>query len=409
MLKILLVDDEVEKAGQITRVLLAGAHLQRDQIEHVTSLNAARRRLRVTTFDLLIVDIMVPNHIDEDPLPDGGLRLLTDIQERPEHFRTPMYVIGITQYATVHSKVTERFRDSTLSVLLYDRAENGWERALIAAVQHSQAAQSATRSALTDAYGSALVVVCALPLELEAILRLPWGWEAEAHRISGDPAAYYRGSIEIRGERRAVYAATAPRMGMPTTAVLATKMILQFRPELIAMTGIAAGIRGEVNLGDVIVADPVWDYGSGKWTEGPDGEGFLIAPHQLGIDATVRTTFTLLAADTIGLHKIRGEWQGDKPPHPLTLHVGPLASGAAVLASQGVTSSVVAQHRKTLGVEMEAYALYVAAEETVVNKPRAFALKTVVDFADPEKRDTYHRYGAYVSAEVLKYAMAGLL
>jgi nucleoside phosphorylase/CheY-like chemotaxis protein len=409
MLKILLVDDAVEKAGRITRVLLTIPGVDREHIEHVTSLHTARQKLQSTVYDLLLLDIFVPNHIDEDPLPDGGLRLLAEIQGRPERFRTPTHVIGITQYEQIHSQATEQFRESTLAVLLYDRSTDAWERTLVAAVQHSVAAKAAMRESRIDAYTSALAITCALPLELEAVRRLPWNWDADVYRVPGDPTAYFRGWIDKRGDRRPVYAAAAPRMGMPATAVLATKMIIHFRPEVIAMTGITAGIRGKVSLGDVIVADPAWDYGSGKWIEGDAGADFEVAPHQLGLDATVRTAIGLLAEDTIGLNKIRADWPGDKPPHPLTVHVGPLASGAAVLASGGITDSVVAQHRKTLGVEMEAYALYVAAQEAALPKPRALALKSVVDFADPNKGDSYQRYGAYASAAVLRYALEVLL
>jgi nucleoside phosphorylase len=36
-------------------------------------------------------------------------------------------------------------------------------------------------------------------------------------------------------------------------------MIEASRPELLVMTGIAAGVRNSCEIGDVIVADPSWD------------------------------------------------------------------------------------------------------------------------------------------------------
>lgn len=53
-------------------------------------------------------------------------------------------------------------------------------------------------------------------------------------------------------------------MGMPAAASLAMKMIMTFRPAFVGMVGVAAGVKGRTNFGDVIAADPTWDYGSGK-------------------------------------------------------------------------------------------------------------------------------------------------
>ena len=37
-----------------------------------------------------------------------------------------------------------------------------------------------------------------------------------------------------------------------------------FKPKYIFMAGICAGIEGPVKLGDIIVTEQSWDYGSGK-------------------------------------------------------------------------------------------------------------------------------------------------
>ena len=40
------------------------------------------------------------------------------------------------------------------------------------------------------------------------------------------------------------------------------------------MTGICAGIEGKVNMGDIIIAERIFDYGSGKLKSNEDGEPF---------------------------------------------------------------------------------------------------------------------------------------
>jgi nucleoside phosphorylase len=64
-------------------------------------------------------------------------------------------------------------------------------------------------------------------------------------------------------------------MGMPASAVLATKMIRRFHPKLVAMVGIAAGAKSEKQgFGDVLAPDSTFDYGAGKLTS-RDGKPHL--------------------------------------------------------------------------------------------------------------------------------------
>lgn len=84
------------------------------------------------------------------------------------------------------------------------------------------------------------------------------------------------------------------------------------------------------------------------------------------------------------------------------MHIGPVASGASVLEDQKIADSIVQQHRKLIGIEMEGYAVLASAEEAPLPQPKAFVIKSVCDFADTEKNDEYREYAAYTSAAVLK-------
>lgn len=89
----------------------------------------------------------------------------------------------------------------------------------------------------------------------------------------------------------------------------------------------------------------------------------------------------------------------------LRMHVGPMASGPAVLADRDHAPLIQRQHRKVLRIDMEAYAIFGAAEQA--SRPRAlpFVIKGVVDFADPSNNDSRQAYAAYVSASLLKAFM----
>jgi nucleoside phosphorylase len=167
------------------------------------------------------------------------------------------------------------------------------------------------------------------------------------------------------------------------------------------MLGIAAGIRGKIELGQLIAADPTWDYGSGKRVEESGKSRFQPSPHQLPLDPVVRERVRAVAEDRHFLSEIRKGWPAKMPPGEVEIAIGPLASGAAVIADSATGLAVREQHRSLIGIDMEAYAVHVACEEASKPRPVPFALKAVVDFADDEKSDDVQDYGAYVSATVM--------
>jgi len=61
------------------------------------------------------------------------------------------------------------------------------------------------------------------------------------------------------------------------------------------------------------------------------------------------------------------------------------------------------QHRQLLGIEMETYAVFAAAEECFTPRPLTFSLKSVVDFADSNKDDRFRKYASFTSAQTLKH------
>jgi nucleoside phosphorylase len=192
-------------------------------------------------------------------------------------------------------------------------------------------------------------------------------------------------------------------MGMTSAAVLSMKMIHRFRPRYLAMTGITAGVKDRSAYGDLIVADPCWDWGSGKYQVQDGIHQFAAAPYQLSLNSFLRSKFVLLSGDTIALESVRSNWSRSSEINGAPrLFIGPVASGAAVLADPVLAKGVLTQHRKLMGIDMETYGLFAAAEESPLPLPKAFAIKGVSDFADSDKNDSFQEYAAYTSAQCLK-------
>lgn len=187
-------------------------------------------------------------------------------------------------------------------------------------------------------------------------------------------------------------------MGMVSAAILASKALRAWRPRLLVMTGICAGVRGKVNLGDLVIAKQVFDYGTGKLVKGrltPDYEPVTLD------DQLTSYAFEYTAASE-ELQAISNKWVGPgKPKTVLSCHVGAMASGAAVVADDSVVNGIVEHKRSLLAVDMESYAVARTAVAALPNVP-FLIVKGVQDFADEEKSDNHRDYAAFASAQFVR-------
>lgn len=120
-----------------------------------------------------------------------------------------------------------------------------------------------------------MLVVTALPEELAALLAIGAsaknGW-VEAQDSQGRP--FYRCVIEHElDEPILVAAATAGEMTGVPTATRAKDLLSELKPDVLAMCGICAGKKGDVFLGDVIVAERVYAHDHGKLVAPRGGDG----------------------------------------------------------------------------------------------------------------------------------------
>ncbi|MEU5927105.1 tetratricopeptide repeat protein [Streptomyces antimycoticus] len=178
-----------------------------------------------------------------------------------------------------------------------------------------------------------VVVLTALEVEYRAV---------RAHLEDPRPVPAERGAVfelgvfrEGAGERTVAIHMTGP--GNPGAGVSVERAAALFAPRAVLFVGVAGGVK-DVALGDVVAADAVYDYETGKDTE----SGFL--PRQ----KTYRSAYglvqlaRLVAAGDAWQRRIR---PGGDAPRPRA-HVKPLAAGGRV----------VAHHRSDVGLRLAASA-----------------------------------------------------
>ncbi len=395
-MNVLIVEDNGEKLQAVARLTKSARGV--GEVETAHDAAQAKRALQSRKFDVVILDIALPVTAGEEPSRLGGLELMEEVIRRPR-YEKPHVWIGLTAHDESFTDALPRFASELWSLVQYDHTSDGWAQQILTKLEYTSLALQASE---VSQYQSDLCIITALPdPELSALLNAGWDWSLLPSQVDG--TSYYEAFFEgVDGRKRAI-AAAAPQMGMTNAAVLAMKLIQRFVPRYLSMCGIAAGMRGACELGDVLCPDPCWDWGQGKF--GVDGAGnsvFMPAPTQLRLDAIVRGKLASFSQDSAAWDRIRRGWPSpDASRSVLQMRLGPFASGAAVLSDDSKVKDLKAQHRQILGLDMEAYAVFAAAHEAPLPQPKSFVLKSVVDFADSQKGDSHRYYAAYTSARSL--------
>ncbi|GHE78370.1 histidine kinase [Thalassotalea profundi] len=394
-MKILIVDDEAPRYSVLIKSLV-DMGIERSNICISVSSSDARDKLEQTKFDLLILDLLIPLWPEDEPHEKNSEDLLTELNVSDE-LNKPSKIIGITADKSGLTGTVEKFEHETWHVVQYEASCSDWVKKIQNCVQYlnDNPVEENVKEHKFD-----LAIICALDdPELTEVLALDWNWEQP--KPIDDHTFIYEGKFKSGGNEYSVCASHCSRMGMVATANKSASIINLLRPKVIVMTGICGGIKKNTDFGDVIFAECVWDYQSGKLKKEGETSVFEIAPHQIMASTEIRSKMELFKADKGVMSQISSEFEYDINVTPKLL-IGPIATGAAVVADADYVNTIISQNRKVLGIEMEIYGLYSSVENTSGNKPKVFALKSVCDFADLNKDDDYQKYCSYMSANVMR-------
>ncbi len=388
-MKLLIVDDVHQKVEMVAKAVAESGLAVK--ITHETNARSARKRLRDEEFDLLLVDLQLPDVAGDAPSQRGGLEFF-DLLMQDVKANLPAEILFITSEDGLvdNGRREVALRGSALCSM--SSSNESWIVPLVGQLK------LASRRAARKPVKADGVIVTALGTELEAVLALNCGWTQL--RVDGDPTLYHKGTLQTDDGARTIVAASALRKGMAASSALATKLVLKFRPRLLAMTGICAGVRDKTSLGDVVVGAPTWDWGSGKHAESDEGSAiFKVSPKQSDLSVGLATLCHEIAGCSTFKKGVRANWTSTVPNGEFKCHVGPMASGASVIANASVAREISGQNRDLIAIEMEAFAVMVAAEYATTTPLSAIAFKSVCDFADSEKQDCWQPYAAYTSAQ----------
>lgn len=405
MINVLIIEDNIQKLGRLKQAVLS-CGIDERHLRHALNSVEAMSAVEELRFDLVLLDVNLPRRLGEKETRGEGLELLRRINRNPSVMQ-PRYVVGITAFDDVVAEFGEEFADQLWSLIHYSENSDRWQSQVSAKIEYISALRKSDNFSDGRTYGIDVALVCALPdVELAAVKELPCEWQPL--RIPHDHTHYITGTIETDEATISIVAAAAPRMGMPASAVLASKMVSTFRPRILGMTGICAGRSSKTSLGDVVVAEPAFDWGSGKIDSHEGMPRFRPSPHQLDLNVDLSAFLVNFFDDPALLASIRSKCSAAPERGDLKVRVAPMASGASVIANSKLFEELLDGNRDITGLEMEAYGIFVAATGCAKPRPFPLVMKSVCDFADEDKRDDYQRYAAQTSARCFYEAVKQL-
>jgi nucleoside phosphorylase len=239
-----------------------------------------------------------------------------------------------------------------------------------------------------------VLLLAALELERDAVLEHVN--DAKPGDVAGFPG--YSGTIG----RTRVTVLCLNRKGNVNAAARVPMVLERLRPSAVLLVGIAGGTKRPSRevlsaanhfFGDVLVAEQIVDYESGKQTS--DGIQRRPRAYQCSDRLLAQSRDVNLSDWAMAVKCIRPDGTtGRVVPR---VHYGTFASGEKVVADEGFIKPLEEVWTELVAVEMEGLGVAVACHQ---HHPLIdfLLIKAICDWADPEKRDEWQQYAAAASA-----------
>lgn len=405
MIKVLIVDDLDSKIQSIRKVLVERCQIAENQIDDVNSISSGINALVTNQYQLLILDLLLPQFDGDQPEENGGLSLLKDISDNPR-VNLPVHIICITEYAEIIKEHQKEFDQLLVSSVVKHEGSVDWVNQLAESVNHT----IKLHNHLVDYYANKNVydvgVICALQEEFDQML-IAFG-EDKWNTLQYDNLPYQFKTCIVNTESMSnlrVIAACAGGAGMAPTSVLSAIMFNTFHVNQLYMTGFTGGMMNDnIRLGDILISKAVQNYPVGKVIDTEKGDIKLLKEmQQIPVNALLINKITDFVADPDVESKLNAKIKRQNlqvnERDIYKVECAPSVCVPFVLSSSIVQNELKNDNRKTLGIDMEGFALYYCAHQL---SKQALWIKGVSDMANKEKDDKYHKMCAYGSAYLLQ-------
>ena len=393
-MKILLVDDNNDRVREITAAMKSAEFQNKVTVHYATSKQEAIKKMGEAFYELVVVDLLIPEFAySATPDKETGIKLINEIN-LTNRINPPFQIVAMTIDSELYQEKKDCLSDKMIPLLLYTK-NSSWINPLKEVIKRG--------IVLSNSYNRAedVVILTAVEEEYNAVLNLDIDWKNDSRR--NEIGRIKIGKIKCGETEISIVAAMLPLMGLVSAATYTTLLIERYHPKLICMVGICAGIdKSKVNLGDIVVATMSWDYGNGKIKSNKDGYMYDFEAAPMQVKASDDIIQSVRNCSETHFEAVVNQWNIDnKQSVSSKIYMEAMPSGASVVQDSKMIDRIVKpQHRKSIAIDMETYAVYYACENNR-QKPAFLSIKGVVDYADENKNDDYHDFCSAISSRFL--------
>lgn len=155
MINVLIVDDNQIKLDKIFKIVSNVDHIAENHVDRCGCIVDAKEFISKKYYDLVILDIQLPNRKDEKAAPFAGLKLLKRII-KSDKYNTPSHIVGITAYADNIDELKNGFDEEVCSLIKYEQNSLVWSRQITDLI--NRIIKSSISSHVLDGSGNHVVV-----------------------------------------------------------------------------------------------------------------------------------------------------------------------------------------------------------------------------------------------------------
>lgn len=402
-MKLLIVHDRAEVGDTIEDLISEmnnGPHLT----VRVTNAFDARQQLETEIFDLLIIDLTIPARDQSIVSYEPAAELLKELFDCAS-MHVPGDIIGVTRDKSALNRIATDVGQH-LMVAIEEDSQGVWKKSLLEKLRYAHRAAKTRYVSINQHYDYDALIITAMDKELT-----PYEGFFEFTEILHFPGAKTFLFRDKDGSERRGVALAIGNAGPPSSASYSQSLITMFRPKLAVMSGYCGGVKGKVQLGDLVFFESAYDWDYGRWEEEKRSQ-FLGFGSKRPVFRSRPTPINIRDSKAYNIARELQSSDFNRGPDLLTaikkeslgrieqfsVHLRPAASGAAVVANDQIIHQIRGLNESICAVDMESYGFYHAAQYTRVIKPGFICVKSVSDYCNGEKEDGLHNSCSLISA-----------
>lgn len=382
-MKVLLLDDNQNRIQDIEKII----YEYNSVLITSHSLEDAKNKLKRESFDIVIVDLLVPKFYGNKGISSvAGFEFVKYIYETNDTITRPTGVIVVSTNFNDIDYIEEL---KLYPISLVDTNSILWHENF----------KNALDNIWTIINPIDIAIVTAVDVEFRAIFDDSW-----AEDLCYGLFTFYRKEyISSSGKKISAVLVQCENKGLVSAGLTVSTLFNLYTPDTVAMIGVAAGNPNKTKFGDIIVATQASDYSFGAIVDGEDNIlQFESEPAIVDASESISRIFKKYCYDESIAYSIRRA--ADKPQYTEDINIiyGLIASGSQVVKSKFVTNEYIRPYnRNYIGIDMETYAIYKFCQK--FNCPNFISLKSVSDHGDKNKTHEHQQYCAKLATKLLEH------